>query len=77
VSALPPKADIAERDRHVRFVPKADMHRCPGLFRGGAGADNAATSFCGKRKRKDIWRLFCAAHLALNALVYEFGALLG
>jgi hypothetical protein len=25
MSALPPKADIAERDRHVRFVPKADM----------------------------------------------------
>ena len=21
----PPKADIAERNRHVRFVPKADM----------------------------------------------------
>jgi hypothetical protein len=26
MSALPPKADIVERDRHVRFVPKADMH---------------------------------------------------
>jgi hypothetical protein len=25
VSALPPKADIAERECHVRFVPKADM----------------------------------------------------
>jgi hypothetical protein len=25
MSALPPKADIAERDRHVRFVPKAAM----------------------------------------------------
>jgi hypothetical protein len=25
MSALPPKADIAERDRHVRFVPKADI----------------------------------------------------
>jgi hypothetical protein len=24
MSALPPIADIAERDRHVRFVPKAD-----------------------------------------------------
>jgi hypothetical protein len=22
MSALPPKADITERDRHVRFVPK-------------------------------------------------------
>jgi hypothetical protein len=25
MSALPPKVDIAERDRHVRFVPKADI----------------------------------------------------
>ena len=24
MSALPPKADIPQRDRHVRFVPKAD-----------------------------------------------------
>src|SRR5262252_1354342 len=24
MSALPPKADIADRDEHVRFVPKAD-----------------------------------------------------
>ena len=24
MSALPPKADIANRYRHVRFVPKAD-----------------------------------------------------
>jgi hypothetical protein len=27
MSALPPKPDIAERDWHVRFVPKADMTR--------------------------------------------------
>jgi hypothetical protein len=25
MSALPPKADIDERDCHVRFVPKADI----------------------------------------------------
>jgi hypothetical protein len=25
MSALPPKADIAEGDWHVRFVPKADI----------------------------------------------------
>ena len=25
MSALPPKADIGEDDRHVRFVPKADI----------------------------------------------------
>jgi hypothetical protein len=28
MSALPPKADIAERDRNVRFVPKADVMQC-------------------------------------------------
>ena len=27
MSARPPKADIAKRDRHVRFVPKADIGR--------------------------------------------------
>jgi hypothetical protein len=27
-SALPPKADIAEHDEDVRFVPKADIVRC-------------------------------------------------
>ena len=27
MSALPPKADIGERDWHVRFVPKADIVR--------------------------------------------------
>ena len=25
MSALPPRADIAESDRHVRFVPEADI----------------------------------------------------
>src|SRR5215469_85930 len=29
MSALPPKADIAECDRHVRFVPKADIRPTP------------------------------------------------
>jgi hypothetical protein len=33
MSALPPKADIAERDRHVRFVPKADILRCGKRYR--------------------------------------------
>jgi hypothetical protein len=28
MSALPPKADIAESDWHVRFVPKADILHC-------------------------------------------------
>jgi hypothetical protein len=28
MSALPPKADIAERQLDVRFVPQADILRC-------------------------------------------------
>jgi hypothetical protein len=28
MSALPPKADIDERDWDIRFVPKADILRC-------------------------------------------------
>jgi len=28
MSALPPKADIAESEWHVRFVPKADIRSC-------------------------------------------------
>jgi hypothetical protein len=28
MSALPPKADIAERDLDVRFVPKTDIMQC-------------------------------------------------
>jgi hypothetical protein len=28
MSAIPPKADIRHRDRHVRFVPKADILPC-------------------------------------------------
>jgi hypothetical protein len=28
MSALPPKADIADSDWHVRFVPKADKVHC-------------------------------------------------
>jgi hypothetical protein len=31
MSALPPRADIDERDRHVRFVPKADICEIGGL----------------------------------------------
>jgi hypothetical protein len=27
MSALPPKADIGSKPRHVRFVPKADIQR--------------------------------------------------
>ena len=33
MSALPPKADIAERGDHVRFVPKADIGARPSNVR--------------------------------------------
>jgi hypothetical protein len=33
MSALPPKADIAERDRNVRFVPIADVAKLLELLR--------------------------------------------
>ena len=32
MSALPPKADIDQHCRHVRFVPKADMGQAPYLL---------------------------------------------
>ena len=36
MSALPPKADIAESDWHVRFVPQLDIrHSVPSLQREG------------------------------------------
>jgi hypothetical protein len=41
MSALPPKADIAERDRHVCFVPKADIKLV--VKRGYSGAELTAT----------------------------------
>src|SRR5262249_38312218 len=42
MSALPPKADIAERGRHVRFVPKADM--CSAAIRDVL--EQVLTNFC-------------------------------
>jgi hypothetical protein len=33
--ALPPIADIGERDRDVRFVPKAEVTAVLGYFAGG------------------------------------------
>jgi len=40
MSALPPKADIAEIDEHVRFVPKADVTQ---LLRIGAAWQRGKT----------------------------------
>src|SRR5262249_26279356 len=43
MSALPPKADIAERSRYVRFVPKADIMRCSKSIRASAVESSPAT----------------------------------
>jgi len=43
MSALPPIADIAERNHHVRFVPKADILRC-GKERGYSITSSARAS---------------------------------
>jgi len=45
MSALPPKADIDECDRHVRFVPNGDIcpHKnAPHKKQSGNGMDAAA-----------------------------------
>jgi len=43
MSALPPIADIVERDGHVRFVPKADkVHRS--ILRGYSITSSAVAS---------------------------------
>ena len=86
MSALPPKADIVRHGGNVRFVPIADS--CTAAKRplaewvlgafppcGDEARRIAVTSFCGKPKRKDMRALFCAAHLVLNTLVDQFGAL--
>jgi len=39
MSALPPKADIAERARRVRFVPKADSCTAAIVIAAIAGTD--------------------------------------
>src|SRR5262249_50287640 len=45
MSALPPKADISDSDRHVRFVPKADIVCLAlnnGLIRSASGSTQPA-----------------------------------
>src|SRR5262249_7008171 len=43
MSALPPKADIAKRDHHVRFVPKADSCDATKAVGDGAHSGRRAT----------------------------------
>jgi hypothetical protein len=60
MSALPPKADIDQHGRDVRFVPKADIMQCSNsrsigtstdefLPAGNAGWQRARCSACGKK----------------------------
>jgi len=43
MSALPPKADIADRDYHVRFVQKTDLGVCL-RYRPCSGSDDCPVS---------------------------------
>jgi hypothetical protein len=62
MSALPPKADIAECDGDVRFVPKADI------------LAYSITSFARERSDGDTVRPSAFAVLRLMASSYLFGA---
>jgi hypothetical protein len=51
VSALPPKADIVERDRHVRHVPEADICTAAkvGAIRSlGRHGRESGSEYCGQ-----------------------------
>jgi hypothetical protein len=58
MSALPPKADIAERHHHIRFVPKADIlrRRRLALFDDlvGAGARGGINGECRPNGRSHV-----------------------
>jgi hypothetical protein len=50
MSALPPKADIRQPDRHVHFVPKAVVSRCSKL-RGRNARLNLLNDLVGDREQ--------------------------
>jgi hypothetical protein len=50
MSALPPKADIAQRDRDVRFVPETDVLRCGEERRYSITSSAVASSLSGTAK---------------------------
>ena len=66
MSALPPKADIAQRDRDVRFVPKADI-----------GEDYSITSSARARTDGSTARPSALAVLRLITSSYLVGACTG
>jgi len=57
MSALPPKAGIGIRSRHVRFVPKADILRCSKERRYSITSSAVASSVCGNVKPNVLARL--------------------
>src|SRR5262249_59616846 len=59
MSALPPIADIAERDRHVCFVPKADIV--------SPSRDSIASRRLTEEQSAGFWRAF----LCLEIDVYQ------
>ena len=46
LSALPPKADIAEHEEHVRFLPKADISHLIGAAEAARHAGRMASRMC-------------------------------
>jgi hypothetical protein len=44
MSALPPKADIAERDYDVRYVPNADVYAIYSITSSARSNNDVATS---------------------------------
>jgi hypothetical protein len=64
LSALPPKADMRQRDQHVRFVPKADTRSAAILMRARTalgiplGGRNKLTDISQRPTDVRTWREF-------------------
>ena len=70
MSALPPKADIAEHYRHVRFVPKADSCNAANqqrvLFDHLVGAAEQGNRHSAKGQKATCWLLRFYVDLLLD-----------
>jgi len=82
MSALPPKADVAPRERHVRFVPKADSWCNKKLvnFSGAPLGERGPRALLGHRnlldhpigERKQFRRKFAPDRLCCFEVKYKF-----
>src|SRR6516225_2085948 len=65
MSALPAKADIAESDRHVRFVPKADILHCgrDWLYSITSSAIESKPDGTSMPSARAVWRLMTNSNL--------------